>query len=497
MPNMTLVTKTQKLMVQRHNHRSRRNGRVCYCGGSFVVDGKSCSAAPNYSLTKHRVTTLKYGSSSKTLERGYTMRQCLFKKHPKRRKLSTRQQKIFSLSSFVLSVYYLVLFGIIASVSGILSSPETALLRRRYNPYDGTKKYTTNRRQLIDNPFLPDYPTNSCKNDKPAEPWMSQLASTAVECCTAAFGWIIDECVNNSKVATLSPSASPTPVEKTSATIPAGGGRVVLPLIPMHFLSLPSDFDLNDAQREMLESIVSDAAAQWIMEFNVDLLSVNIVEETWNHERVMLVKWDRQWSINVDKNEYDTTLSTAESHTHSNKDLFIRREDNRLLENYLTIWLEIIVMESIFTPNQIETTILYANQIESTILNAFQDNKSDIVDMLKESWGSDLITEDVILEIGDIETTSPPSPLPTKNPTDISNASPLQDVSSENEEIFLPSWVVVIFALLFIILFGVLIHCQMKKDKIDELSVKDSHRLRRDERPRDIHMHRERKRLQQ
>ena len=476
MPNVSWVNKTQRLMAQRRNHRSLRNGRAWSFGGSLVVDGKFCTTDPDHSLTKHRVV----GS--------------------RRRQLSKHQQKLSSHSSCVfLSACYLVLLGRIASVSGIPSSLETALLRRRDHPY-GTKS-TKNRRQSIDNPFLPDYPTNSCKNDKPAESWMSQLAPTALECCNANFAWILDQCVKNSNfIQTSSPTVSPTTEGTTSATpaedgagddstIPVESGRVVVPLIPMHFLNLPSDFDLNDTQREGMESIVSNAAARSIENLDVELLSVNIVDEIWNHERILRVEWERQWTITVDENEYDTTLRTAKSprvkyNTHSIKELFNRTQDNRLLENSLTLWLEIIVMESIFAPDQIRSTILYA----------LQDHKFDTIEMIRESWGSDLITEDVILEIGDIETTPPPSPLPTKSPTYISNASPFQDVSSEDNKKgakFLPLWIVIIFAFLFMIIFGVLIYCQKEQDKKEDLSMKDLHQLRRNERSRD--MHRERK----
>ena len=102
-------------------------------------------------------------------------------------------------------------------------------------------------------------------------------------------------------------------------------------------------------------------------------------------------------------------------------------------------------MESIFTPEQISSTILYA----------FQDHKSDTVDMLKELCRFDLITENVIPEIGDIITTLQPSPLPTKNPTYILNASPFQDVSRDKNKIgvkFLPVWIVIIFAFLVMII---------------------------------------------
>ena len=65
-----------------------------------------------------------------------------------------------------------------------------------------------NTRGLIANPFLPDYTTNSCKNDKPAESWVTQLTPTVLECCNANFLWILDECVKKSNSILLTSTSS-------------------------------------------------------------------------------------------------------------------------------------------------------------------------------------------------------------------------------------------------------------------------------------------------
>ncbi len=57
----------------------------------------------------------------------------------------------------------------------------------------------SHRKLLDSNPFLPDYPSTSCRNDKPAESWMTNLAKTAEKCCTSSFSWAIDECNANTK----------------------------------------------------------------------------------------------------------------------------------------------------------------------------------------------------------------------------------------------------------------------------------------------------------
>jgi len=57
----------------------------------------------------------------------------------------------------------------------------------------------SHRKLLDSNPFLPDYPSTSCRNDKPAESWMTSLAKTAERCCSSSFSWAIDECNANTK----------------------------------------------------------------------------------------------------------------------------------------------------------------------------------------------------------------------------------------------------------------------------------------------------------
>jgi hypothetical protein len=49
------------------------------------------------------------------------------------------------------------------------------------------------------NPFLPDYMGNLCKNDKPADSWMTAVPVTAEACCKLNFSWNLPTCEANSK----------------------------------------------------------------------------------------------------------------------------------------------------------------------------------------------------------------------------------------------------------------------------------------------------------
>lgn len=49
------------------------------------------------------------------------------------------------------------------------------------------------------NPFLPDYGNNLCKNDKPAESWATAVAVTTEACCKLHFSWIEEICLAGSR----------------------------------------------------------------------------------------------------------------------------------------------------------------------------------------------------------------------------------------------------------------------------------------------------------
>lgn len=61
---------------------------------------------------------------------------------------------------------------------------------------------TTHARNLAlinQNPFLPDYVNNLCKNDKPADSWMTAVPVTAEACCKLHFSWNLEACARNSR----------------------------------------------------------------------------------------------------------------------------------------------------------------------------------------------------------------------------------------------------------------------------------------------------------
>ncbi|KAL3791277.1 hypothetical protein HJC23_000894 [Cyclotella cryptica] len=62
------------------------------------------------------------------------------------------------------------------------------------------------------NPFLPDYTTTTCKNDKAAESWMTAVPVTAEACCKQYFSWNLQTCEANSNAWALLNSDSPQDV---------------------------------------------------------------------------------------------------------------------------------------------------------------------------------------------------------------------------------------------------------------------------------------------
>ena len=250
-----------------------------------------------------------------------------------------------------------------------------------------------------------------------------------------AFSWDPASCITE----TNTPTGRPTTSSPTSQLQVFQTTGFALPHLSLRLINIQS-VELSNIQTLKIQDAIRKIAEEEVNVLNVNIMSVDIVNTDYSHGR----------SLKTNTSKKNSTRSG----------LF----NPRILENALTLLIEIRVSE----------TALLPDELYSTILGAVQLRKYDIDENFRDLFGSKY--DNVILEVDGHKTTLAPSPGSTSTPDSVSNTVPVPQNIDEKERTTVMSIsletnktltlvLVILFGLFFAFISFGLIAWQRKRDK--------------------------------